>query len=93
MTLGRRRSHVSQERKIKRSTLGWYPLRRGSAADMTLFFPAPLLARSDFKGDFLASGTLLGRSDNGHDAQVKGVAAEIMDAFERQEIPFSGMGW
>ncbi len=64
---------------------------------LTLFFPAPppppLLVKYDFEGDFPASGTILDRSGNGHDAQVTGEVATTTGISGGQGISFNGNGY
>lgn len=67
--------------------------------DMTLFFPeqtptpAPLLAKYDFEGDFLASGTVHDRAGNGRHAQVTGEVATAPGISGGQGIAFDGSGY
>ena len=53
----------------------------------------PLLVRYDFEGDFLASGTVVDRSGNGHDAQVYGAVASATGISGGQGIAFNGNGY
>lgn len=67
--------------------------------EMALYLPTspapepPLLARYDFEGDFLASGTVLDRSGNGHDTQVTGAVASTPGISGGQGIAFDGNGY
>ena len=55
--------------------------------------PAPLLVKYDFEGDFTATGTVLDRSGNGHDAQVSGAVARHAGISGGQGISFDGNGY
>jgi hypothetical protein len=55
--------------------------------------PAPLLVHYDFEGDFLASGTVVDHSGNGHDAQVTGAVASTTGISGGQGIAFNGSGY
>lgn len=55
--------------------------------------PAPLLVRYDFEGDFLASGTVVDRSGNGHDAQLYGAVTQAAGISGGQGIDFDGNGY
>ena len=55
--------------------------------------PAPLLARYDFEGNFLTSGTVVDRSANGHDAQVYGAVTQAAGISGGQGIAFTGNGY
>ncbi len=55
--------------------------------------PAPLLVRYDFESDFLASGTVVDRSGNGHDAQVSGAVASTTGISGGQGVSFDGNGY
>jgi hypothetical protein len=55
--------------------------------------PAPLLVWYDFEGDFTASGTVLDRSGNRHDAQVTGAVASTTGASGGKGISFDGSGY
>jgi hypothetical protein len=56
----------------------------------TLTPPPRLLVRYDFEGDFAASGTVLDRSGNGHDAQVQGPVSTAGGISGGQGISFDG---
>jgi hypothetical protein len=47
----------------------------------------------DFEGDFLASGVVVDRTGNGHDAQVVGAVAAASGVSGHQAISFSGNGY
>jgi hypothetical protein len=53
----------------------------------------PLLVKYDFEDDFLASGTVLDRSGNGHDAQVMGEVAAGAGISGGQGISLDGNGY
>lgn len=53
----------------------------------------PLLVQYDFEDDFLASGTILDRSGNGHDAQVMGEVAAGAGISGGQGISLDGNGY
>jgi N-acetylneuraminic acid mutarotase len=55
--------------------------------------PAPLLVRYDFEGDFTASGTVVDRSGNGHDARVYGAVTQAAGISGGQGIAFTGNGY
>ena len=55
--------------------------------------PAPLLVLYEFEDDFAASGTVLDRSGNGHDAQVTGAVAKATGISGGQGISFTGNGY
>jgi hypothetical protein len=55
--------------------------------------PAPILVWYDFEDDFLASGAVLDRSGNGHDAQVMGEVAAGAGISGGQEISLDGNGY
>ena len=59
----------------------------------TSFPEPPLLVRYDFEGDFTASGTVLDRSGNGHNAQVTGAVARTTGISGSQGIAFTGNGY
>ncbi len=65
--------------------------------DVALFLPAPppppLLVKYDFEDDFLATGTVIDRSGNGHDAQVTGEVAVGASISGGQGISFNGNGY
>lgn len=52
--------------------------------------PAALIVKYDFEDDFLASGTVLDRSGNGHDAQAMGEVAAAAGVSGGQGISFDG---
>jgi len=52
-----------------------------------------LLVWYDFEGDFRASGMVADRSGHGHDAEVRGAAAEVEGISGGQAIFFSGDGY